>query len=154
MHITRKAVARLVASKTARAIVGTLTAISIIWAFYRSPWSGFGSYINPKGEFQRYKTLWDWMQLLIVPALLAGFAYWFTGQRERLARDIEESRAREARLQDYFDRMTELMLDKGLCSSEPRPEVRVIARARTLTVLRRLDGERKGALLRFYVKLT
>ena len=30
MHITRKAVARLVASKTARVIVGTLTAISII----------------------------------------------------------------------------------------------------------------------------
>ena len=164
MHITRKAVARLVASKTARVIVGTLTAISIIcafiWAFYPSPWSGFGSYINPKGEFQRYKTLWDWMQLLIVPLALAVLALWFTHRRESLARELEESRTREdreleesrtreERLQTYFDRMTELMLDKGLRRSEPGAEVRDIARARTLTALRRLDGERKGALLRF-----
>ena len=138
-------IGKFVRSKTAGIIVVcVLTALAIVLVLYAIPCSGFGSYTNSKNEVQRYKTLWDWMQLLIVPALLAGFAYWFTGQRERLARDIEESRAREATLQDYFDRMTELMLDKGLCSSEPRPEVRVIARARTLTVLRRLDGERKG----------
>ena len=116
---------------------------------YAIPCSGFGSYINPKNEFQRYKTLWDWMQLLVVPALLAGFAAWFTLQRERLARDIEESRTREERLQTYFDRMTELMLDKALSSSVPGAKVRDIARARTLTVLRSLDGERKGDLPRF-----
>ena len=130
-------------------IVGTLTTISIIIWAYRSPWSGFGSYINPKGEFQRYKTLWDWMQLLIVPLVLAGFAAWFTHRREGLARELEESRTLEERLQTYFDRMTELMLDKGLRRSEPGAEVRDIARVRTLTVLRGLDGERKGDLLRF-----
>ena len=132
-------------------VVVVLTAL-VILALYPFSWSGFGSYSNPKGEFLRYKTLWDWLQLLIVPAALALFAYWFTCQRERLARDIEESRTREARLQSYFDRMTELILDKALSSSEPGARVRDIARARTLTVVRGLDGERKGALLRFLLE--
>ena len=143
---------KCVSSKTAGIIVVVvvLAALVILALYlYRFSWSGFGSYINPKGEFRRYKTFWDWLQLLIVPAALALFAYWFTCQRERLARDIEESRTREARLQNYFDRMTELILDKALSSSEPGARIRDIARARTLTVVRGLDGERKGALLRF-----
>ena len=89
------------------------------------------------------------MQLLVVPVLLAGFAAWFTCQRERLARDIEESRTREARLQNYFDRMTELMLDRNLANPNRDAGVRDIARVRTLTVLRGLDGGRKADLLRF-----
>ena len=144
---------KCVSSKTAGIIVVVvLTALVVVLALYPFSWSGFGSYNGPKGEFQRYKTIWDWMQLLVVPALLAGFAAWFTCQRERLARDIEESRTREARLQNYFDRMTELILDKALSSSEPGARVRDIARARTLTVVRGLDGERKGALLRFLLE--
>ena len=46
-HKTKLVTIRLVASKTARVIVTALTAIAIIWALYRSPWSGFGFYINP-----------------------------------------------------------------------------------------------------------
>ena len=92
------------------------------------------------------------MQLLIVPLVLAGFAAWFTHRRESLARELEESRTLEERLQTYFDRMTELMLDKGLRRSEPGAEVRDIARVRTLTVLWGLDGERKGDLLRFLLE--
>ena len=110
---------KCVSSKTAGIVVVVLTALVILVLYlYRFSWSGFGSYINPKGEFQRDKTLWDWMQLLVVPVLLAGFAAWFTCQRERLARDIEESRTREARLQNYFDRMTELLLDRNLSRSQ------------------------------------
>jgi uncharacterized protein YjbI with pentapeptide repeats len=145
----QQSAARSVPSKTVKTIGAALVAIAIIWALYRSPWSGFGSYINPKGEVQHYKTLWDWMQMLIVPLALAAFGTWFTHRRESLTREIEEARTREERLQNYFDRMTELMLDKGLRRSEPGAEARDIARARTLTVLRSLDGERKAALLRF-----
>ena len=47
--------------------------------------------------------------------------------------------------------MTELLLDKKLRESEV-DEVRAVARARTFTVLRRLDGERKGALIRFLIR--
>src|SRR5260370_40731789 len=45
--------------------------------------------------------------------------------------------------------MSELLLEKKLRESEPEDEVRTIARVRTLTVLRRLDGERKRNVLTF-----
>ena len=60
-----------------------------------------------------------------------------------IAKSRKAAHARKAA--KLFDRMTELILDKGLCSSEPPPEVRDIARVRTLTVVRGLDGERKAS---------
>src|SRR3712207_500408 len=45
--------------------------------------------------------------------------------------------------------MSSLLLEKDLRNSEEDSEVRTLARARTLTVLRRLDPNRKSELLRF-----
>src|SRR5260370_645908 len=45
--------------------------------------------------------------------------------------------------------MLELLLAKNLRSSTEDEEVQKIARVRTLTVLRRLDAERKGSVLQF-----
>jgi uncharacterized protein YjbI with pentapeptide repeats len=42
-----------------------------------------------------------------------------------------------------------LILDKGLRRSEKDAEIRSVSRARTLAVLRSLDGARKGLVLRF-----
>jgi uncharacterized protein YjbI with pentapeptide repeats len=125
-----------------------------------------GSTLGFKG-----KTVWNLLQLLIVPALLAYFALWFNdqasirenerniAQREleleanRLQKAFEQSlaedRSREEALQSYLDGFGDLLLDWHLRTSEPDAEVRSVARARTLTVLRGLDGERKGALLKF-----
>ena len=62
---------------------------------------------------------------------------------------IAEDQQQEAALQAYFDKMSELLLEKRLRESEQNAEVRNIARARTLTVLRRLDAERNRSLLQF-----
>jgi uncharacterized protein YjbI with pentapeptide repeats len=108
----------------------------------------------------RDKTLWDWLQLLIIPAVLAGGALWFNraereaerriaDERSKAEREIADERLREATLQAYLDRMTDLLLDNELRTSEEDDEVRAVARARTLTVLRQLDGVRKVTLLRF-----
>jgi uncharacterized protein YjbI with pentapeptide repeats len=59
------------------------------------------------------------------------------------------SRYHEDRLQAYLGQMTELLLEKGLRTSSPDSEVRVVARSRTLTTLEGLDGERKGIVLAF-----
>jgi hypothetical protein len=67
--------------------------------------------------------------------------------QEQLA--IESDRAREAALQTYLDRIDELSLKHNLAESEKGDKVTDVARARTLTVLRQLDGGRKGLLLRF-----
>ena len=56
---------------------------------------------------------------------------------------------RETALQTYIDKMSELLLEKHLRTSQPEEEVRKIARVRTLTVLRGLDANRKGSVLQF-----
>ncbi len=62
---------------------------------------------------------------------------------------VTEQRAKETALQTYFDKMTELLLKENLRKSKVESEVRAVARTRTLTVLRRLDKDRKGALIQF-----
>jgi hypothetical protein len=110
------------------------------------------------GSWER--PFWDWLGLLIIPLSLGLGGIWFNNQARKseqaLAREetendrkIAEDRAREDALQRYLDRMQELILDKGLRRSEKDAEIRDVARARTLAVLRSLDGNRKGQLVRF-----
>jgi len=65
-------------------------------------------------------------------------AAWFT-----------EQRTQEEALQSYLVQMGQLMTDEGLRESESGDAVRSLARARTFTVLDRLDGPRKASVLRF-----
>ena len=44
-------------------------------------------------DFQR-RTLWDWLQLLIVPAVLALGGLWFTAQQDRRQQEMDERRER------------------------------------------------------------
>ena len=108
----------------------------------------------------RGKTLWDWLQLLIIPAVLAVGGYLFnltvsrneqnnTQLRDQTERDIASDNQREDALQAYIDKMSELLLRDKLRDSTEDDEVRKIARVRTLTVLPRLDKERKRSVLQF-----
>ncbi len=129
---------RLVTGRVVLTIVVLILVSIMIWIGYKLAWTGFGT-----------KTLWDWMQLLIIPAVLAGGAYWLNESARQSEQAIADDNLREAALQTYIDRMAELLIKENLSDSEVKPKVRAVARARTLTVLRRLDKERKGALLRF-----
>ncbi len=117
------------------------------------------------------KNLWDWLQLLIVPAALAIGGFWLNQiqkNREGEAADLRtiiehkaaDSRAEtehdiasdnqcEAALQGYLNKMSELLLHENLRKSEPDDEVRKIARVLTLTACHRLDGWRKRNVLEF-----
>lgn len=130
-----------------------------IWADGSPAWTGFGAY-DEEVEGVRAKTLWDWLGLLIVPAALAVGAYWFNrtqketelkiAEKARQAeQDIAQSRQRQATLEAYYDRMTELLLAHNLRESEPESEVRSIANARTIAVVRSLDRRRNGQLFAF-----
>ena len=127
--------------------------IALIFAgYWYWGWAGFAG-----------KTLWDWLNLLgvlAVPAVVGLATIWITerqGQTSEAANkqqhetdmQIAEDQQQEAALQTYFDKMSELLLEKRLRESEQNAEVRNIARARTLTVLRRLDAERNRSLLQF-----
>ena len=123
------------------------------WA-YQWRWTGFGAF-----KSRPSKTLWDWMQLVLIPLVLAiaGFLLNRAQQRreQSLAKanraqeqKIAEERRQEAVLEAYLRQMAILLLDKKL--REPEQEgARQVARAHTLTVLRRLDGTRRRAVVEF-----
>jgi Pentapeptide repeats (8 copies) len=112
-------------------------------------WTGF-----------RGMTVRDWLELLIVPLSLVVISFLFTGQQDQRQQRVEDQRAEAERelavqraqdeaLQAYLDQMSTLLLEKDLRNSEEDSEERTLARARTLTVLGRLDTSRKTAVMQF-----
>jgi uncharacterized protein YjbI with pentapeptide repeats len=96
-------------------------------------------------------TLWNWLDLLIVPVVLAIGGYLFTRTENRATQAAAERRAQDDALQAYLDQMGQMLLnvDRPLRQSKEGSEARTLARARTLTVLTRVDGERKRSVLQF-----
>src|SRR5437763_6861323 len=79
-------------------------------------------------EQQPAKTLWDVLQLLIVPLILAIGGFWLNRiqtDRDKNAEEAQKQRERESRednqretaLQTYIDRMSELLLKNNLRNS-------------------------------------
>jgi membrane protein implicated in regulation of membrane protease activity len=146
-------------------IVVALTVIIVLLAIGGASlgWTGFGG-----------KKLWDWLQLLsalAIPVVLATAGFWFTtqqdtrqqrienqraqqaqnieNQRAKAERELAEQRAQDEALQAYLSQMSSLLLEKDLRASKEESEMRTLARARTLTVLGRLDPSRKIAVMDF-----
>lgn len=128
-------------------------ALVLVIGGYGFGWEWTGLSTLPKSNTMLpAKSVWDWLQLLIVPAALAGAAFWFNAQQGRTGRQIAHDQQQEAMLQEYLDRMAELLLEKHLSTSQKNDEIRQVARARTMTILRRLDKERKTVLLQFLIE--
>ncbi len=119
------------------------------------------------------KTIWDWLQLLIIPFVLVVAAYLFNRSQQNRTESIEATRIaeqrsiegtriieqrsldidsnREAELQDYFDKMTELLLKESLLATKDIPDsmVRHVAQVRTITTLRAMDTVRQNVIFQF-----
>jgi Pentapeptide repeats (8 copies) len=106
------------------------------------------------------KTVWDWLQLLVVPLMLALITVVFTwqqdarqqrieNQRAAAERELAEQRAQDEALQAYLDQMSQLMLERKLLEAEPGDPVHTLAQARTSTVILRLDAEHNESVIRF-----
>ena len=98
--------------------------------------------------------LWEWVKRLIVPAVIAAGGLWFNRQQQERSERQAEQRAQDEALEAYLDDMTELLVEHRLRSrhleeTEDAEDVREVARARTLTVLARLDAKRKRSVLQF-----
>lgn len=115
--------------------------------------------IRAKNTGFETKTLWDWMELLIIPLFLAGGAFFLNRsekenerkaaeERAKLEREIATDRQQEISLQAYFDRMSELLLKEKLRTTK-KAEVRDVARTRTISVMRGLDVKRNNLVLQF-----
>jgi hypothetical protein len=106
----------------------------------------------------RGMTVRNWLELLVVPLVLLGIGLLFQIQqngveKRRLEAEqhIEEQRAQDEALQTYLEQMGQMLLDKDrpLRQSKEGDEVQLLARARTVTILRRLDSARNRDILQF-----
>jgi hypothetical protein len=70
-------------------------------------------------------------------------------RRTQEARDLEAQRAREAALQNYFEDVGELLIEKPLHRANPSDNLSTVVRAQTLSVVEGLDPDRKRILLLF-----
>lgn len=108
------------------------------------------------------KTLWDWLDLLVIPVSLTALGFWFqwlqqkrTDVQASIEKVIAENNLREEAVQAYYDRLSDLMIDEKLITLSINDPIRIasldIIRAKSLSILRRLskDGERKGDILQF-----
>jgi Pentapeptide repeats (8 copies) len=101
------------------------------------------------------KTLWDLMSLIVVPLSLTILAWWLQSRQNQQS----EENQREEALRDYIDSISDILLDKKLFALDKKiPQEKAIQdsaldviRARTLSILRRLngDGKRKASVLLF-----
>jgi uncharacterized protein YjbI with pentapeptide repeats len=116
------------------------------------------------------KSGWEYLEILsalAIPIVLAAAGFWFTkqqdqrqqqienqraqreqkieNQRAQAERTIQQQNAQDAALQAYLDQMNTLFLEEDLSDAK----VQTLLRARTLTVLERLDPSRKTQVMQF-----
>lgn len=139
--------------KTPLRVAAVLLCVAILVALvlegYCHPWTGFSAHQTPQGNPVPAKTLWDWLDLLIVPLVLAVGAFLLDGSRKRAEREVESDRQRQQTLDEYFAYISDLLLEKHLFDNSRSNHARDLARTRTLTALRLLDGKRKAQILQF-----
>ncbi len=142
-----------------------LFSMGLILAFILRPelapsWTGFGVYQAENSDLQRTRNLWDWVQLLLPPLLVLVGLLWLANAarsaiREALGRGImtlqetSEARRRQMILDSSLDSMSDFLLKNGLRTAPADATVRSVALARTLAVLRILDGEGRGQVLQY-----
>ncbi len=100
-------------------------------------------------EFAYPKTLWDWLELIVVPATLALAALWLNYSQRQNELGIAEQQREEDMLRIYYGDIADYISDLGLGTSNETPGVRALATARTKTLLTNINGRRKGQIIQF-----
>jgi len=141
-------------ARLAIAIIAVATLLTILVlkgcaSLYTAPWAGFGAYEAENGEIIPAKTLWDWLDLLIVPLAIAIIAFLFRRSEAASSRAHATDRSREEALGGYLDRLQDLLLDTDYGNEEAMQDASRLATARTIALLRQLDVQRKAIVLRF-----
>lgn len=134
--------------------------VELILYGYEFSWTGFAETPKPLDGFFPANLGWDWLDLLIIPAVIAigGF---FLARSERATdreiaveskkedREIATERQEDLRLQTYLDRMSAWLLQPefDLLNSKADDKVRNMARSQTVIILSSLSSKRKRSIL-------
>jgi uncharacterized protein YjbI with pentapeptide repeats len=126
-------------------------------------WRVFAIISNFKWSGFQKKSFWDWLQLLIIPLMLALGAFYLNSAADFRDYQIAQEQKHQEILTDYFSKMQDLIVEtkkiketSGYKESHPKdkeanllPEFRSTAQALTLSVLEQLDGKRKGKVITY-----
>jgi hypothetical protein len=120
--------------------------VSLWWS-----WGVLAAYIQPRTPTEK-KDLVN-VFVLIAAGVVGAFTaiaalgnLYMSRRNLRQQRDLDERRAQDDALQAYYKQMGDLVTEHHLKQKKPNADVAFLARAQTLTVLRRLDARRKGDL--------
>jgi hypothetical protein len=143
-----------------RPIVFLITLVGLVYVFVIGGLIIYGYLFKVEWLGISTKTFWDWLVLLLPAAAAAIGLAWQTQKMssEKWQPGIADIRAQDEALQEYLDQMAQLLLERDLRNSASDSEVRYVARARTLTVLDRLnlgpeDAHRKRRIIQFLHEL-
>src|SRR5262249_21904344 len=99
--------------------------------------------------YQPEKKLWDWLQLLIVPVVLAVGGLYFTARQAQRDKARAKDQTEATALQQYIDFVGDLSALK-----KPRADdIWKVVTAKTTELLPGLSPYRKGSLLKFLYAL-
>lgn len=110
-------------------------------------WTGFGESIKDEKK-EAAKTLWDWLDLLIIPAAIALIGWSFSQVEKIKTKKREEERSQNEVLESFLKTMTDLIIDNNIYNN-PTQQTLAIARARINIAFSNLNGQRKGQVLQF-----
>lgn len=105
-------------------------------------------------------TFWDWLHLLLVPVILIAGITWLSleqlwlvqqlaVQQRNTSIQIANAQQQSTLLTTYESRISDMILHNGLRTAAPKSDANIVADTQTADVLRQLDGDHKGQLLRF-----
>src|SRR5260370_139566 len=117
-------------------VLGIALLVAIFLGYWFNwDWTGLGPYSSPaKGSnFHQGKTLWDWMQLLIIPLVLAIGGFALSQVQKNTEQKITVDNQRETALQAYIDKLSELLIANKLHELAEAEQARKVVRVRTLT---------------------
>jgi Pentapeptide repeats (8 copies) len=83
------------------------------------------------------------------PLIAAVIALGGVGTAQMVSIALEDRRAHEAALQNYFEQVGKLLIEQPLRRARPNDNLSTVVRAQTLAVLEDLDPDRKRILLLF-----
>lgn len=81
--------------------IGIFIVLLVISIGYAIPFFGFDL------RNQSYRTLWDWLELIVVPAALLGFTVWFNRNQAERDRKREQNEKERERLRERAERKRE-----------------------------------------------
>jgi uncharacterized protein YjbI with pentapeptide repeats len=110
-------------------------------------WTGFGESIKDDKK-EAAKTLWDWLDLLIIPFAIGLIGWAFSQIEKAKTNKRDEESSQNEVLESFLNTITNLIIDNRL-HNDPTQQSLAIARARINIAVNNLNGHRKGQVLQF-----